>query len=204
MKKVFLIFVCAIAAMSFNPAYSDEAQFKKLLKKAGGELQKILEVSVNNASSTSSSSTSTSSKASNRRDDGKLKTESHIEGLEIKVKSCNADDNDNVIIIFTLENLNDYNAECSFRETQVYDDEGNCYEGEKYIRFAPANEQFKEYCDAKLPSGIPTKYKMRIRNVDPAASMLKMVTINLYELPIGSMTGDLQIKNLPITREGDE
>lgn len=207
MKKVFLTVLSVVIAALCMFANASDSQFKlkKLLKEAGKEVGKEVkkEWKAAGATSTETSTSWTSSSSSTRRDDGRLKATSEIEGLEIKVKSCTADENDNVIIVFTLENLNKRDAECDFRPSEAYDDEGNHYSGDA-IRFAPSNEQFSQNCVAKLPSGIPTKYRMRIKDVDPAASMLKKVKIAFYELPIGSMTGCVNIVNLPIKRVGDE
>lgn len=196
MRIVFITALCVSVMALGMPVNASDSKFdfNKILK-AGKEVKKGIDA----VSATSSSY----SQSRRRRDNDKVKATSEIEGLEIKVKSCTADDNDNVIIVFTLENLNNYDAVCDFRESEAYDDEGNHYSGE-VVRFAPANEQFRQHCEAKLPSGIPTKYKMRIKDVDPAASMLKKVTISFYELPIGSMTGKVSIVNLPIKRAGDD
>lgn len=144
-----------------------------------------------------------------RRDDSKVRTISEIEGLNVKVKSCTADDNDNVFITFTIENTNDFTeGEIYFRESvaKAFDDEGNVYEGEKSIRFARGTDKFMSWCPVVLPTKIPTKYRMRISNVDPAASVLKEVVFELYQ-PLHTserFMGLIHLKNVPIKRAGDE
>lgn len=145
-----------------------------------------------------------------RRDDGKLKTVSEIEGVNLKVKSCTADDNDNVILTFTLENTNDFTDNEIYLnpyEAKAYDDEGNIYATEKSIRFARGNEQYQQgNCAISLPIEIPTKYRMRISNVDPAASVLKEIVIKIGQ-PLHTdqrFQGFIHLKNVPIKRSGDE
>ncbi len=208
MKRMLKVIACALALTIITPVHNAVASgdFLKEIGKGVTEIGKDVLNGVLNGNDNQRSSSAPSSKPRVRKDDGRLKAVSNIEGLNIKVKNCYTDENDNVIIIFILENLNDYNATCDFRpdDSEAYDDEGNIYQGSKYIKYAPVNESFGQYHEAKLPSGVPTKYKMKIANVDPAATVLKQVKIYLYELPIGSMTGSLYLKNVPIQREGDE
>ncbi len=201
MRNLFKTLLCALMVALSISANASESQFKlkKVLKAAGKELEREW-----NAASSESTSASTSSTTTRRRDDGRLKVTSEVEGIVVKVKSCVADDNDNVIIIFSLENLKDNEFINRFWAdySKVYDDEGNLYEKSKSIVFAPYNEAFGLNDMINLPSEIPMKFKMKISDVDPAASVLKMVKIN-----IGQYTGDfnnnIYIKNLPITRPGD-
>lgn len=134
-----------------------------------------------------------------------LVVRSGIEGISLKVKTCKRDLNDDVIITFTLENYSSHGAECQLRsgDSRAFDEEGSVYEGGDIISFAGKDGLFHDCYDAKLPKDIPVKYRMRIKNVDPDATVFRKVSIFMYELPIGSLTGSVYILNLPITRPGD-
>ncbi len=206
MRNLFKTVLCALMVALCISANASESQFKlkKVLKAAGKELEREW-----NAASSESTSASTSSTTTRRRDDGRLKVTSEVEGIVVKVKSCTADDNDNVTIVFTLENTNNFTQEeVSMRGSlaTAYDDEGNVYKGEDNIKFASGTDQFFRGCWVDLPIEIPTKYRMRISDVDPAATVLKEVLIQLDQ-PLHTdqkFQGKIYLRNVPITRQGDE
>ncbi len=134
---------------------------------------------------------------------GGLKANSEIEGLEVKVKTCHADANGNVIVSFTLKNVA-FNEVIKYGvrgyASEVYDDEGNLYNGEGVLKVSDSKGIFENWCDAKLPKNVPMKYKLKIPGVDSSASNLSMVRIFLYNT--GSC-GYVCFENVPILREGD-
>lgn len=201
--RLLILIVCLQA----NQAFADFklGEFIKKGTEVVKQTGKIISTVNGESSESNASSASGSISQSTRGDEGQLRAKSDIEGISIKVKTCKRDENDNVVIVFTLGNSSGSNAECQLRSgnSEVFDDEGNSYSGDKYIRFADMNERFQPVWDAKLPDGIPVKYRMKIINVDPDATMLKKVTIFMYELPIGSLTGRVHLYNVPISRPGD-
>lgn len=196
MRKVFYLIALLLSASVLAPAVSaDDAKVKKVL---GGLVNVI---------AGATSGTTTSGTASRLVDDGKIKAITDVDGLVVKVKSCTANDNGNVVIVFTLENQtrNDMKLTLSKGASEVYDDEGNVYKGHCYsdvITFAlnDGTSLPGDGCsvNVSLPSGILTKYKVKIKDVDPVASMIKLVKIPF----MGNKTS-LTFKNIPITREGD-
>ena len=135
---------------------------------------------------------------------GKLRSSSDVEGISVKVKKCFRDENDNVTLIFTLLNDSGSKAVCQLRagNSVAYDDEGNSYKDNR-LRFSAPDGRFQENWDAELPNDIAVKYRMRIKDVDPDAAVLKQVSIYMYELPIGTKNGKVHLYNVPISRPGD-
>lgn len=133
-----------------------------------------------------------------------VSSKSDVEGISIKLKKCNRDENDNVTLIFTLLNDSGSKAVCQLRcgNSEAYDDEGNVYKNDK-LRFSSSDGRFQENWDADLPKDIAVKYRMKIKDVDPDATVLKQVSIYMYELPIGTMNGKVHLYNVPISRPGD-
>lgn len=199
MRKLFLIVFCVVISI-LNMNISAKKKKDQKIKEG---IETVIS-SIFGGSGGTNNQTTPPKPSPKKEEDNGIKAISGIEGLEVKVKTCEADENDNVVIVFTIKNVSKHDARCQIRSgsSEAYDDEGNIYKGNS-IRFALANETFMENCEAGLPRDVTTKYKMKISEVDPAASKLDLVKIYLYELPIGSMTGDLKLKNLPITRPGD-
>lgn len=204
MRKAIILLTLILALGAWNPANAT-GDITKILKKVGNEL-------VNTAleSSTSSSSTSTSSYKSpaKKRDDGKLKTESELECYKLKVKSCTVDDNDVAIIEFSIENTTDHDINGSLQcsDSKVFDDEGTCYDysyNNSYLSMALGNGDFKNSVSFTLPSELSLKFRMKVKDIDPSASVLKRIIINIWNYT-KNQNGVMTIYNLPITREGDE
>lgn len=133
-----------------------------------------------------------------------IRSNSDVEGIAVKVKKCNRDESNNVTLIFTLLNNSGSKAVCQLRSgnSVAYDDEGNSYKDDK-LRFSSSEGRFQENWDAELPNDITVKYRMRIKDVDPDATVLKQVSIYMYELPIGTKNGKVHLYNVPISRPGD-
>lgn len=201
MKKFIFILAFVFAIGAYNPANAS-GDLKKILKKVGDELGKEL-VSTRSESTGTSSSTSYKS-PTKRRDDGRLKTESELDCYKLKVKSCTVDDNDVATIEFSVENLTDYDISgyMTNNDSKVYDDEGTCYDN-NYISFATGNGDYHPNVSFTLPSDLSMKFRMRIKNVDPSASVFKRIIIYTWN-HTKNQNGYMTIYNLPITREGDE
>ncbi len=201
MRKVFSLIALLLSVSIFTPTVSaDDAKVKKVV---GGLLNVIS--GATSGASTSTTSTATGAKSNMRRpDDGKLKATFDKDGIVTKIKSCTANDIGDVVIVFTLENQTnkDYRCRLLSEQTDVYDDEGNIYKGNNIISFAVANGEYNMYnCEVEIPAGMLLKYRIKIKDVDPAASMLKMVKSETYNGL--DPRNHLVFKNVPITREGD-
>ena len=170
---------------------SAQSLFQKL-KKATEDIQNVV----------GSSKVATASAPTTNN--GKLRSSSDVEGISVKVKKCFRDENDNVTLIFTLLNDSGSKAVCQLRagSSVAYDDEGNSYKDNR-LRFSSPDGRFQENWDAELPNDIAVKYRMRIKDVDPDAAVLKQVSIYMYELPIGTKNGKVHLYNVPISRPGD-
>lgn len=191
MKKLFAILL--IALLSVGDAYSvDPDDVNKAIKGIGSLIK-----------AGRKDNPESSSRSRRVRDDGKLKAKSEIDGVFVKVKSCKADANDNVEIVFTLENTLDKDIRAALQGTYsiVYDDEGNTYEGSD-IEFAKAKDPYRSSEYVSLPAGIPMKFKMKIKDLDSDAAVLRKVVI--AGDPASWSRKTAIISNLPITREGDE
>lgn len=191
MKKLFAILL--IALLSAGDAYSaDRDEVKKVVNGIGQFLGGI-----------TSDKPQDSGRTRRLRDDGKLKAKSEIDGVLVKVKSCKADANDDVEIVFTLENTLDKDVKIALQPTYsiVYDDEGNTYEGSD-MEFAKFKDPYKCSVYVTLPSGIPMKFKMKLSDIDSDATILKKVVMGGDPASWSRKTAI--ISNLPITREGDE
>lgn len=201
MKKLIFILAFVFTLGAYNSANAS-GDLKKILKKVGDELGK--ELVSTRSESTGSSSSSSYKSPTKRRDDGRLKTESDLECYKLKVKSCTVDDNDVATIEFSIENLTDKDISgyIGSYDSKVYDDEGTCYD-DNYLSLAKANGDFDRNVSFTLPSELSMKFRMRIKNIDPSASVLKRVMINTWNYS-KNQNGYMTIYNLPITREGDE
>ncbi len=121
-----------------------------------------------------------------------------LEGINIRVKTCIAEANGDVIVTFTMENVGKPSVNVLIMPTghQAYDDEGNTYEW-KSLAIAKGRDSFK--CGSvqfNLPKDVPVKARLRISNVDSTASMFRLIKINMNK-------GWAYLKNIPITRDGD-
>lgn len=201
MRKIITTIFCVLTVVMFSSIPVDgKIPLKKILKEAGDILTTP---STSGTSSTSGTTSATSQyKSPTRRDDGKLRVTTEHEGLKVKVKSCIVDQDDNAIIEFSVENQTNSDSNINFyrSDSEVYDDEGTCYTS-KFISYSSSNGQFDSDFSVGIPSGIPVKARMRIKNIDPNASMLKLV--NIDALVGGMKRAYIQIRNLPLTREGD-
>lgn len=200
MNKTLKLIACLVLAMT---CISTNAQdLKSLLKKGAKEVGTTV-------IGTAISGNKESKNVSGFHGNDRLRVQTAIDGLSVKVKTCEADANGNVILTFTLENQTNKDASTNgfyASSSRANDDEGNEYIGKEYsnspILFSKGNElDYRYYLDVNLPSGIPVKYKMKIIDVDPAARMLRLVTINLGGY--GNWHGNINLHNIPITREGD-
>lgn len=204
MKKTIILSLVTIMTALLCPAEMSAQGFWKKVQKAGKDIEKTLNgvsETLNSVSDNSTSTTSGTSKTYTPGSDGRLSTSSEVDGIKLKVKSCNVDDENNAVIVFTLTNNrpDDFREWFSNNSSEVYDDEGNVYQGSDKINYAPGNEVVYEHSvELKIPAGLTTKWKMRIRRVDPAATVLNKVRIRLTN---GRC---FYIYNLPITREGDK
>ncbi len=139
-----------------------------------------------------------------RRDDGRIKAESELDCYKLKVKSCKVDDNDVATIEFSIENTSNYDISgyMTNYDSKAYDDEGTCYDG-NYLSLAIGNGDFQPNVTFTLPAELSMKFRMRIKNVDPSASVFKRINIYTWN-HTKDQNGYMTIYNLPITREGDE
>ncbi|MCM1520084.1 MAG: hypothetical protein NC098_04805 [Lachnoclostridium sp.] len=203
MKKTIILSLVTIMTSLLCPAEMSAQGFWKKVQKAGKDIEKTLNGVSETLNSVSDNSTTTAgtSKTYTPGSDGRLSTSSEADGIKLKVKSCNVDDENNAVIVFTLTNNrpDDYRGWFSNNSSEAYDDEGNLYQGSDIISYAPGNAVVYDYnSELKIPAGLTTKWKMRVRRVDPAATMLKKVRVRLTN------NQSFYIYNLPITREGDE
>ncbi len=68
---------------------------------------------------------------------------------------------------------------------------------------ALGNGDFKNSVSFTLPSELSLKFRMKVKDIDPSASVLKRIIINIWNYT-KNQNGVMTIYNLPITREGDE
>lgn len=198
MRKTILYLLCLVVALSVstptvNSTEPPRSKFQKLMKKAG----KYAEKEFNKAIAPSESETE------------KMTVKSEIEGLDVDVKSCQADAKGDVIISFTLENTTTTAAEepsLPTNSVKIFDNAGNSY-GDDNVRFAKGRNGFERYrLSIDLPSQVVLKYRMKIMDVDPEATVLKEVMFTVFE-PLHTdrrFNGKVFIRNLPITRTTDE
>lgn len=200
MNKTLKLIVCLVFTMTCFPTNAQD--LGSLLKKGAKEVGKKV---VESAFSGNKGSKNVSVADGNYR----LRVQTAIDGLSVKVKTCEEDANGNIILTFTLENQTNKDATTSGLNaiySKANDDEGNEYKGNEYssspILFSKGNElNYRSFINVDLPSGIPVKYKMKIIDVDPAARILRLVTINLNGT--NNWHGNINLHNIPITREGD-
>lgn len=198
MKKVLTAIFCLLAAALLTSA---PASGKNPLS-----LKNIINVLTEPSDEPSDgSSTSNPNKGGKktRTTDTRLRVKTGLDGLVVKVKSCYVDQNDNAIIEFSVENQTDNDDTITFkaRGSEAYDDEGTCCT-QKQISFSTPNGQFEEDLRIGIPSDVPVKVMMKIKDIDDVASMFKLVNINLWAQKAYKYE-TIQIKNLPIAREGD-
>lgn len=208
MKKRTLTIIGAMLLAMLMPVTNATAQnlFQKL-KTTAEKIEKgvsELNGSKSKESKTVGSSSTELLASANPSTKGKVSSKSDVEGISVKVKKCFRDENDNVTLIFTLLNESGSKAVCQLRagNSVAYDDEGNVYKDDR-IRFSSMDGGFQENWDADLPKDIAVKYRMRIKDVDDDAAVLKQVSIYMYELPIGTKNGRVHLYNVPISRPGD-
>ncbi len=133
---------------------------------------------------------------------GKLRTTSDVEGVKLKIKSCTADEDDNVIIEYTLRNTTDRDIKgyCDGDHVNAIDDEGNIYSGVGNVLFSQGKGEFVKFLyDSKYPAGLPVKFRIKIKNVEPEAC--KFERIDLY---LNGFGGKVHAYNLPINRDTEE
>lgn len=129
--------------------------------------------------------------------------------FKVKVKRCVASGK-TVIIDLTLnnvgaidvENLNVWGGD---RGTEVYDDEGNIYQG-RCIKVKVANkpEYTSGHYEFNIPAGVPIRLSVSIDGVPQAAESIARLKMCLYckAWSVGcDFDKPLRISNIPISRE---
>ncbi|MCI9284317.1 MAG: hypothetical protein HFJ91_00575, partial [Muribaculaceae bacterium] len=79
-------------------------------------------------------------------------------------------------------------------------DEGNIYSGVGNVLFSQGKGEFVKFLyDSKYPAGLPVKFRIKIKNVEPEAC--KFERIDLY---LNGFGGKVHAYNLPINRDTEE
>ena len=190
-KKFFSMLAVACMLMVAEPAHAQF--FKKLgkeLKNIGKEILETVQTNAENGVVTTA--------------DGITIVSGHPD-LKIEVQRCVASGS-NLFLDLVMTNTNS-NDVSEFRvhgcyygdETKVYDDRGNIYEDDIYVKVAN-----KEYTGGdyrfKLVSGLPTAVSILVKGFSTKATSLALVEPFFEARDMGIEATTIKLRNIPITR----
>ena len=125
--------------------------------------------------------------------------------FKMKVSRCEASGK-NVVLDLTVTNVGDtdipqFQVSGGSHFTKFYDDQGNIYEGGRFIKVKIANKEYtNEFQEIKLVSGVTYKLSYIITDVSPQAETFALVE-PFVKCASWSITKDtVKLRNIPITR----
>lgn len=127
--------------------------------------------------------------------------------FKVKVTRCEASGK-TVVIDMLWENTGskDVYITCRTYGSSAYDDEGNKFSGNGPLKIMFGNNgYYKDDLTDLLPSDLPVKVRLQIKDVPVSATMFRRVDINIYSNEWGGLDGPriLKLTNIPISHEGD-
>lgn len=197
-RKLFLI----IPLLLMIPNCADAQGF---LNKIGKALDKVGKVIDQLPTESSSNQKTTQMPAKQTRQASTIKQGSttinpgHI-GLDIKIVSCEAFGN-KVMLNLMLYNSTNESIPINMRNysSEAFDDEGNKYSGGD-IRMRVGFDNLGDGFGFNLPSDVKAKVRIQISGIPESIKEIKSLKIDTYP----QTDKNIIIRNLPISREGDE
>ena len=181
-RNIFFMFcACLLMASTNAQAQSKFGNFLKKVNKALEETNQKLE-DVNNTLDGKVLST-----ASN----GKTKTLSPSHDLQLEFVEC-YDEGHDVVVVLKITNTTDKEIGLNWGGGKGYDNLGNTYEFD-YNFFTIGGEQVSP-SGVGIPSDIPLKALIRLKDVNAEATSIKKIEINTYQYK------GFEVRNIPITR----
>lgn len=181
-RNIFFMFcACLLMASTNAQAQSKFGNFLKKVNKALEETNQKLE-DVNNTLDGKVLST-----ASN----GKTKTLSPSHDLQLEFVEC-YDEGHDVVVVLKITNTTDKEIGLNWGGGKGYDNLGDTYEFD-YNFFTIGGEQVSP-SGVGIPSDIPLKALIRLKDVNAEATSIKKVEINTYQYK------GFEVRNIPITR----
>lgn len=121
-------------------------------------------------------------------------------GLKLNIKSVQAFER-KVVIEGVFQNNDDSDIGVNMRGywTEAFDDEGNRYTGDAFS-FGLGSKSMGSGVGSVIPAGTSLKMRVEIKGVPEAASYIDYLKIDTYP----ETDKNIIIRNLPISREGDE
>ena len=183
MKRNILLMLCACLLMASTNAQAQNkfGNFLKKVNKALEETNQKLE-DVNNTLDGKVLST-----ASN----GKTKTLSPTRDLQLEFVEC-YDEGHDVVIVLKMTNITDKEIGLNWGEGKGYDNLGNAYEFD-YNLFTVGGKQVSP-SGVGVPSDIPLKALIRLKDVNTEATSIKKIEIDTYQYK------GFEVRNIPIIR----
>ena len=138
--------------------------------------------------------------------DAPLKIVTNHPDFNIKVKRCAASGKTVVLdLILNNEGTNDVKVAnvYVYCDSEVYDDEGNIYQGND-LKVKVANRpNYDGYSgDFMIPTGVPMRLSIQINNVSTSAESIARLSLYV-DCPVWGLNGKKLVKfsNIPITRD---
>ena len=202
MKSNKFLSMAAIAIM-LMASQQAEAQFlKKLGKVAEGVGKAVLESATNPTSEAQLQSTQPSSEGVTTTTGQRVVT-GHPD-FKIEFNRCVASGT-NVVLDLVVTNtgatdVKQFKVHGSEYQTKLYDNLGNIYEKEVYVKIA--NKEYTTWGhDIRLVSSLPTSFSILIKDVDPRATSFALVEPDVRSSDWGITYETVKLRNIPITRE---
>ena len=195
-----LIFIFAVFLMIPNCADA-QGFFNKIVKALDkvGKVIDLLPTESSSNQSTTQMSTKQTRQASTIRQGSTTINPGQI-GLDIKIVSCEAFGN-KVMLNLMLYNSTNESLPINMRNygSEAYDDEGNKYSGED-ITMRVGFDNLGYGFGLSLPSDVKVKVRIQISGIPESTKEIKSLKIDTYP----QTDNNIIIRNLPISREGDE